>query len=811
MDSSFNVSDHHKKEFWEQQKSNEKEAKKLDQTAAQQHTDTLQTDVDETLNQQTETEEQTTTQSQASSAQTLKSITKSTISQASAVSPYTNLNAQGSIGKMNQPVLTAPNDPTAPFPQIDVKGAFTQALNQMTSRSPQDIVPKAPVDPSIPVTDPDIIAYAQNHGITPQEAQAQIMNAHLQTFTMAASQSASPLDVQKLLYAYANPSNVANLPPNLQQLFSQLMGKSNQAIATTFQLPQGWNIKQTNSPSLTSKMANAYANGFEAALKLFAKTNGLTQNQVNTLRGMFYNGESGYASDPQSLKQRGLTEQQFAQLPEALQTVQEQASQTLTDQFGAPPGTKATPNSDFYNAEATGKFREEFAEGLTKHEPPLTPEQIEQAIHAYEHPEDRRNMPIQIVALVNGLKEKTLADIKAAYGLPDEWNPPLLLANKKGDAAQNAFATQTTKKGIKQVQQMISHYEKHFKEAAATALGPTILNFYKTLGEALDILSRCIYAIMGADTSVAKTMCLAQMDMKINQINIRRGQIEKAMRDIENQKSSGLRIFLEVISFAIVLLVAIVLVPVTAGASLVAAIFFIIDQVQANVRGVQSLTEKFFETIIDMLGESGGWLNLFLSILLSGGNPLLALTLIFNTSHAVEDIAKSFGASDQAAAIINMVVQLVVMVVILVACIVAPELLGVELAEAMTAIGSFVAETLQAAFQAAGMTAQLAKVIVDIVMMLPELLQIGVMGLQAYSSVITIVREIKLARLSMLMAEVEADMVEMTNMINILKKIIAQILDSLSGSGDWLKSVQAFQSSKYNQASALTTQIVSAY
>lgn len=795
---SYNVSDHHKKEFFDEQKNNEKDAQQLDQKATEVRTDT---------------QEKNVTQTQTAKTQHLQRLMKSQITQASAAPAFDNHKVENTVGHMNQPILTPPSDLTIPFPEIDTQAVFMKTLNQMASRSPQDIVPKAPVDPSIPVTDPEIIAYAQNQGISPQEAQAQIMNAHSQIFSMAASQNVSPEDMQKLLYAYANPSNVANLPPNLQEVFNQLMTKTNQAIATTYQLPAGWNIKQTNSPSLTSKVGYAYANGFEAALKLLAKTNGFTQNQVNTLRGMFYFPGGNYASNPQSLKERGLTEQQFAQLPEALQTLQEQASQTLTEQFGAPPGTKATPNSDFYNAEATGKFRQEFTEGLTKHEPPLTPEQIKQAIHAYEHPEDCRNLPIQIVALVNGLKEKTLADIKAAYGLPDEWNPPLHLTNKKGDPAQYDQAAKTAKKGIKQVEQMISHYNKHFKRAADdSALGPTILNYYKSIGEALDLLSRTIYAILGTDTKVAKTLCHAQMDTKLNQINIRRAEIKKAMEAAEGQKSTGLRIFLDIISFVIVLVVGALLAPFTGGASLVAAIAYVTDQVIAEIAGTTSLMEKFFELVVKILGDAGGWLNFIFSIMLSGGNPMLALTLIFNTSHCIEDIAKSCGASDQVAAIINMAVQIAVMVILMVVvAFFMPELLAFEILETLAAIGTTVAETAAAGLQAAGVSAQFASIIVDMIMTIPEFLQIGVMGLQAYSSVITMVREIKLGKLAMLMAQVEAEMVEIANFIAIIKKIISQILESLSGSGDWLKAVQTFQSSKYNQASALTTQIVSAY
>lgn len=838
MGDPFNVSSNNREQFWAQQKDQEKDAKRLDEKSAEVHQD-----VDTELVQQTATKQneaqgstkaegqeakentQTTTQSNASAA-TQKAL-KSTLTKANETntilqSTMTDLKAP--VGEVNQPILAQPEDPTIPFPQVDVSKAFSKVVDATKNIPLPNSEPI--INPEINVIDPAIIAYAQANGITPEEAQAKIMDNHAQLFAMAASLKLGGKDLQKLLYAYKHPKAAENLPKELQKLFEQLMQQTNQMTAENFQLPEGWTLKETDNGAGTPKMTVKFDHEFEKALKQFAKQNKLTDAETDLLRGMHYFPEGNYTDTAAALRDRGLdyraddkaatkkndgepTEGKLHTLDELKDILKElngEANGMVASEYGASPDTEIPPGTKYYESIATGKFREEFGNQLTAFKPPLSPEDIKLVLKAYENP-DNKNIPVHIIAVMKKVSELTLAEVKQSLGLPDDWAPPLKLQSKKLDAAQFAQAMKEGKEGMKTLNQMLEKYEKHFKDVAdKSALGPSIFNYYRAIGDAMNTLSEMIYSLMGSESEIASTLTTAQMDAKFNQINIRRAQIKEAMK-VEPPKTGIGAIFGMIFTFGLILIVALVLAPFTGGMSLYFAVAYIIDSIQAKVTGEPSLFEQVFQAITEALGTEGGFLNFFLSILMSGGNPLLFAQLLFNESNALVDMLISCGVPKDVAGYINMAVQMLIMLVVMVALIIVSFFVGPQfLAAYMVQLTAFISSSLQTI----GMSAVLAQIVVNIIMQLPTLIEIVVSALQAYNSVVTIISEVAQGKLAMIMARLEAAMIELQTLIAIFRKMISQILGSLQGQAEFLKSVQTFQGAKFNKASAITTQIATA-
>lgn len=842
MGDPFNISSNNREQFWAQQKDQEKDAKRLDEKAAEVHQD-----VDTELVQQTATKQntpqapanaegkqtkentqentQTTTQSNASTAtQKAMQSTLSKASETNTILQSTMTDLKAPVGEVNQPILAQPEDPTIPFPQVDVSKAFTKVVDAAKNIPLPNADPI--INPEINVIDPAIIAYAQAHGITPEEAQAKIMDNHAQLFAMAAALKLGGKDLQKLLYAYKHPKAAENLPKELQKLFEQLMQQTNQMTAENFQLPEGWTLKETDNGVGNPKMTVKFDHEFEKALKQFAKENKLTEAETDLLRGMHYFPEGNYTDTAAALRDRGLdyraddkaatkkndgepTEGKLHTLDELkdiLKELNSEANGTVASEYGATPDTEIPPGTNYYESIATGKFREEFGNQLTALKPPLSPEEIKLVLKAYENP-DNKNIPVHIIAVMKKVSELTLAEVKQSLGLPDDWAPPLKLQSKKLDAAHFAQAMKEGKEGMKTLNQMLEKYEKHFKDAAEQSpLGPSIFNYYRAIGDAMNTLSEMLYSLMGSESEIASTLTTAQMDAKFNQINIRRAQIKEAMK-VEPPKSGIGMIFGMIFTFGLILIVAVVMAPFTGGMSLYFAMAYIIDSIQAKVTGEPSLFEQVFQAITEALGTEGGFLNFFLSILMSGGNPLLFAQLLFNESNALVDMLVSCGVPKDVAGYINMAVQMLIMLVVMVALIIVSFFIGPQV---LMGYMTTVVTTLQAAMQSMGMSSVLAKIVVDVIMNLPTFIEIIVGMLQAYTSVVTIISEVAQGKLAMIMALLEAAMVELQTLIAIFRKMISQILGSLQGQADFIKSVQTFQGAKFNKASALTTQIATA-
>lgn len=701
------------------------------------------------------------------------------------------------VGSMGQPQLSPPS-PNAVQPQANVPQMVqTTVQAYMQNWNPANVT-KPTVADTTPVTDPAIIAYAKAHNMTPELAQTHILNSQGDVFRLSVGDQVTTSEMKQLMYAYGDPRAAANLPPNLQKIFQKAMQTAVSQTQKYYGLPSNWKPAQTTTSDMKNTMntqiQGSYDKNFEQALGELAEKNQMSESDFNMLMGMHYNPT-------------GTFKNVSPQLQQLLKQLNQQAAKATSQQYGIPDEFVGQPRTEYFNAVVNGHYAASLQENLENTKPPLNEQEMKLARQLVENP-DMQNIPANVRNAVEQAKTTTLAEIQSAYGLPDDWNPPKKLLSKNVDAAQAKDMRKKTKNAQNAANSAISKAKHHFEKMMPGAVGITVFNYFKAIGQSLNKLSSEMYVIMNSDSEIASVMARAELDSQLNQIAIQRAQLEKIME--QQAKMNGpLGGFLKFLMVLVMFVVALILAVPTGGMSLLMFWIFLTDMLQATFshKSVYTMT---FDAIRKALGNQGGIINLILSIVLSGGNPMLFMELAFQKAHAISDIAQACGASASTANMISMIVQMVLMVAMIVLMAGASFAMGPEaiVADVTIAILQFMEVTIQALGASAQLAEMAAQVIVNI---LPKLLDIVITALQGWNSVINIQNSLMMAALDKIQAAMEADVTQMQTLVAVINAIVNQILGSLQGTVDFIAAINKFQGKKYNDASLITTQIAQAF
>jgi hypothetical protein len=682
--------------------------------------------------------------------------------------------------------------------------AEANTANSATSNFGAAMAEFGDVNEIFPVSDPEIIDLAKKLGVSPAEALIILRNQG-NTYLEQALKNASPEEFDHLLYAYFFPEARENLSPNLKALLTRIEQEVQNQIREEYGLspscdlsyPKNWKLPP-NTPPVTDyekflqKLTDEFDFNFEVLLQEAVENGDIPQEMMQNLRTLHYSEIKIF---------QGSEQQTF------FEQLEGKAKAQLEQKYGPFVNWQPTSDAEQYQQILNGAYRQAFKENVEKYQPPLTKEQKIQIYGYHENPEDPElcaNIPKDIKLLVDELKKLSATEIQDRFGLPKTWGPTTSRLNPPNG---NNSVTNFLQNAVKEIEEMTKKAEEMLNQMPQGPERISQRNYLKALADALVMLQELIFYMQGTDSTQSKQFNNARKEMALEQLAKQSEQNQQvAEKKGKMANAGGLNKFLNVlgnvtmIAFAVAICVGLAAMGplglVVGLIGLASALFYVIDSTTAQFTNKPSLMQQMFE------GINNSTDNKFLKFLasyvvvciVSVGNPLFLVNLLCQDSQCVQNLIGAFGGDEKSQQLGALVITMVLQVAAMVAFSICTGGAGSPLlvASLITRFTTISADT-------AIKGVKVAVIAYDVVM---ASLQIANSGIAINNSVLQ-------AQIEQIKGNYEADVEEITAMINMLKKLVQKILDMLQGNADWSIDISKFESSIWSDMSQITKELYS--
>lgn len=622
---------------------------------------------------------------------------------------------------------------------------------------------------SIHVDDPEIIALAQAEGMSPGELLNGIQKQG--EFLFEQKLAGLPKEIaDKLRFAHNNPEAAKNLSPELKAMLNSFEGEVTTQLRQEYGFTAEWKGVPVDNADFNKGITNQFDETFENEVNNLKDSGQITDQQAQQLRNLHYGLADKTTADPK--------------LANIFENLENAAASAIRDQYGADVSFQPKADTTYYTAVINGHYQEAFQKALDGYNPPLSAADKALVIKSFTNPGDP-TIPANIKQIAQAIQAAAVKSVIDEFALPPTWVPtvsspvPVLSGGLK--MAQNALSM------IKEVsaaaQEMISKMPD----------GPdklTYLDFLKIIGAAINKLQDLLYALQTSDSIRSKELGKGKLDTALNQIAKQQKQADEVKEKMRKMAALGpLKALFEWLIKLIMIITAFFLGPVM----LAIVLTYMVDSTKAEVTHTTSLCQEMFQAISKGCGEGGGIaLKVFVAFAMSMGNPLLLMNLIGQDSHVVQDFVGVCGgdktAQQMTAMVVNMIFQMAIMF---------PLILLSGGAAGPAEIAPALANTLRVEIDMAMMYAKVANIAYQAIM---ASLTVSQQGMSINNNVLK-------AQIEMIKASGDAYAQEAQALIQILKKLIQKLLDSMNGRSDEILDLSQFQSKKYNDVSQITTEL----
>jgi len=626
------------------------------------------------------------------------------------------------------------------------------------------------------VNDPAIIALAQKLGLSPASLLSSIQSQAATFFDQEVA-NLSPQDAAALKNAIFTSNGAANLPANLQAQLKTILANVNSKLSQDFGLGQDWQGITTLENSEAAQafqedLSNSYDSAFEDALNQAAINDNLSSDQVAELRTMHYLPDEAASATPQ--------------LQTLLQTLNAAALSQVQQNVGF--GIIPQANIAYYVSMLNGAYIQAFKEAMGNYQPSLTNDQ-QNLIEKYIEDPDDPSIPDSIKQIVQSIKSSVLPKIISRYGLSSSWQPTVTtLSPSSVDPTMNLMATNAAQNA----NDLLASAQSYVAQLPNGPEKSSYLDYLRTIGNAINQLEASIYALQSGQANTSQTLSRLQLSIQLDNL-AKQQQAQDQVRDKQGKMAQmgPLGDIVKWIGNIFTLGLGACMGPV----GFIFALAYFIDQAVSESTGKPSKFQQLFDDINKACGPAGGMVASFaVSVLLSGGNPLLLINLVTQNANCVQNFVKVCGGNEEAQQITAMVVGMVAQIVVMVALSIVT---GGAAAPAL--IAPVIAEALDISVEAVTTACKVVTVAI----------QITTTSLQIASSGIELNNNILLSQIDVIRGQSEAFAEDVAGMIQVLKKLIQKLLDMLKGNSDWLISIDKFQGQKYTDASMISSEIFS--
>jgi len=678
-----------------------------------------------------------------------------------------------------------------------------------------------------------------------------------QAVKQAVSQMNLPEDqakalIAKTIFAHLYPNEVKR---STSDLASQLEKKVAEQMAEKYGLPDDWKFTPQTDKFETklsvdyNSAFNALMNGdledpavkalLEAHPELAAQLDKLSPEQKAQLKYLHYHPEAQFP-DADILKNLN------GQLQSLLLG-------NLASEFGfpagwEPPSVKATVQDSVIQ----GYYREAFFKKLDAfgkaQVPPLTDKQISELKKAFDYP-DNPSVSANSKKIVEQLKGEAIAEIGPKLGLPVGWIPPV--GPPSGGHIDEQSAT-VALNGINTVQEMLGGLEALAVNLPPSPMRAKLLDFLKSISQALSALKEQVFAMQNTDAGKAKELGKAELDTQMN-------KLEKQRQEMEKQKESGkpgmagFQKFMQAFGPCAAVIAVIVAVctmgtmTALAVAVAVAAIAYTVaDAIVQGVTGtgiIGQIMKGITELIAMIIPEGPGRMAVDIIVkvvlivaclaLVIAANPMIGLTVgvqaagqAVTESKIIQNLIGAMGGDQMAQEITAMVLVTVVTTTVTIAVSIftfymqaaaIPAKVAEKVAEVTKKITEMLLKVLQTVMkieqQVVDKTVKIAQTAVKIldpanwIQLMNQTVEIsGTIATQA-----TVIKsQLDLASLVMQKARLQADMEVLTAMVKLLRQLINKIMSGLSDEGgQQTQEIANIQKNVWDSSSKITTNIAS--
>lgn len=692
----------------------------------------------------------------------------------------------------NQPKLPLPN-PNAKFDQEALE-VITNPLNLFGNNlSIIPMPPEAVLTPeqeaecynSAAVTDPEVLKMSKDGGIDPGRIQKFLGSEYNTKLTEILQQGLSPEEADQLLFAHFFPDIAPPLPPKLKEILTKAENAAAKYVQVQHNQPEGWkptvnNLPQGDVKEFQEQITEDFDQTFNEVLDKYAQENNLPTTTVSQLKAMHFGQEVSPDENVQKI----------------FNNLEKQAVTIIQQKYGTGSNWTPQANTANFTNMLIGAFRQEISDGIKKINPKLSSEEEQELLKYLDDPSTPVSPKIKKIA--QQLKAASIKKVQAQFGLSESWVPetdsvkPSMVSKDISSKVQSA---------INMGRNMLKSYEHIFDQVNGEKLPgfSTILyrEYLLVIGKQLDQLQQELYAVQGINSASASKLSNMKLDTMKNQLKKQQEEVDRIREQQSKQKSLGpLADMNGWIGKVMMIAVAALLSVVTAGMSLVLTTAYLVDQIQAESRHDTPLVQQMFKAVMKSIGskELGILVCTLIVIAMSmcNANPMMAVSLLCTDSRVIQNFVACCGGNKMAQEITAMVISMVFnMLVTLVMSL-------------LTGGGAMPAMAATAIATVTGISTKAVMIFVQIFFMAWTLIQAS---LQITQNAITINNELILAEIEKIKGRLEASQEELQAMINMLKKIIAAILEALQGTADFIANISKFQGDKFDKLSAITTRL----
>lgn len=654
----------------------------------------------------------------------------------------------------------------------------------------------------ITVTDPEIIRIANERGVSPgvlYKAMQNMTDGELDKVL----NSLPPEEGAQLKMAMAYPGSVT-LSPALSKALQDMKDAINGKVRSEFGLGQGWSGQSSNLTTSKQSIDNdidiTFNEVFDQELNNIQPP--LTDTQRAQLRTMHYAPPGvKLPTDPALLA--------------LLKTIEGKVNAQLQAKYGFDADWTPPPDTEYYAAIMEGAFVDEFKKAAENSDPPLTREDAlnidTYASKYFANPNDP-DIPSDVKKMLGKLVGVANAAVINKFGLDSAWKAdtagihPAQMDLKSFKMAQGA---------VKVLRDMLAFAQSQIPNIPPSAERQRLENYLKTIGKAISDMEEAMYAMESGHGDIARVMSRLRAEIQESDIKQQEAQ-EAQIKDKQGSKMEKVipLDFMDVLTKITIVAAAIVLsvmvnTPPNPGGALIAAI-----AISAAIAYVSkpSLADTAFAAVQDgcvtfgkaiggPAGEDFGKIlgtvvNTYLSMVLSGGNPILAVTLFTQNTKATETFAGVCGADENQQKICAAVVGAVVQVVMAVAMTMMTG--GGASASLMATVG----EAMNVSEKVMKAATTLAKVVM-------VAFQLTTTTIQGYNSVIEMKTADINASVTMIKARSEAMTEELQALIKVIRQLLDKIMSALQGIPNQILDLDKFQGEKWSKADSMISELFS--
>jgi len=246
-----------------------------------------------------------------------------------------------------------------------------------------------------------------------------LFEQNLQQYAMTNQLSSDEVSQLRALFQNQNaPGTQQTVPPKLATIFQQLQTKTNEEFTQATQNPLNGSVSTplTTTKGLDQTINQTFDKTFENELLQYAQKNNLPTNVVSQLRTLYY-------AQNQTPNTPNLIKPPSPDIQNMFKQVLSQTTNLVKQELGLPDNFVPTPNLGKFQAEINGSFRQAVLQQLQQTTPPLSGEQISQAMESLSDP--TATLPPDLAKALANASQTATQQVQQHYQLPSDWKPTI--------------------------------------------------------------------------------------------------------------------------------------------------------------------------------------------------------------------------------------------------------------------------------------------------------------------------------------------------------------------------------------------------